>query len=39
MDHRVVTWGVLLDGVQYKIFPPDEGVDYIQDIYCMCITE
>ena len=35
MDHRVLSWDTLLDGVQYKISSPDAGVDDIQDKYCM----
>ena len=38
VDHRVVTWVLLLYGFQYTIAPPSVGVDENQDIYFMCDT-
>ena len=33
VSHRVVNWGALLDGVQYKTAPPTLVVNDSQDIY------
>ena len=39
VDHRVVTWGALLDDVKYKIPPPVACFDESQSKYYMCDTE